>query len=112
MGIKLGVWVLACATLLLSGALPWPAGDCPRHWWAAAYLPDTRDCSVFYQCAHGVPVRFQCPAELHFNPHLCVCDYPMRAGCTSLHSLHHNSPYGPHYRDVVVTAHANYGFSQ
>lgn len=37
----------------------------------------------FYKCDWGVPMLFECPEELHFNPVHQVCDWPWQAGCDS-----------------------------
>uniref|UniRef100_A0A023FT16 Putative tick mucins 1 n=1 Tax=Amblyomma cajennense TaxID=34607 RepID=A0A023FT16_AMBCJ len=39
------------------------------------------NCSTFYLCAQGVPELIPCPAGLHFNSVLNVCDYPSEANC-------------------------------
>ncbi|CAH1111373.1 unnamed protein product [Psylliodes chrysocephalus] len=54
-----------------------PAVDGPDSVYGA--LPD---CTKFCQCSNGVPIVHKCPAELHFNPLLNVCDWPSNAGCT------------------------------
>ncbi|XP_049859408.1 chondroitin proteoglycan-2-like [Schistocerca gregaria] len=69
-----------------------PSGDCPAVGSCpqnedensiAKHLPHESDCTKFCKCDHGKPVTFDCPAGLHFNPTLEVCDYPYRAGCAS-----------------------------
>ncbi|XP_019869271.2 uncharacterized protein LOC109597929 [Aethina tumida] len=47
------------------------------------YIP-LPTCTKFCECSNGIPYEFDCPANLHFNPELNVCDYPERAGCTGL----------------------------
>ncbi|KAK0088124.1 hypothetical protein PV325_013120 [Microctonus aethiopoides] len=44
------------------------------------HLPH-KDCTKFCKCDFGVPVVFDCPPPLHFNPKLSVCDRPSAAGC-------------------------------
>ncbi|CAH1370504.1 unnamed protein product, partial [Tenebrio molitor] len=44
------------------------------------YVPH-KDCTKFWQCSNGTPYLFDCPANLHFNPKLNVCDWPDQAGC-------------------------------
>ncbi|KAM0737211.1 Peritrophin-1 [Formica fusca] len=46
-------------------------------------LSHSTNCSLFYKCDWGVPMLFECPEELHFNPVLQVCDWPWQAGCDS-----------------------------
>lgn len=41
------------------------------------------NCNLFVHCSYSVPFIKECPANLHFNEELMVCDYPYRAGCTS-----------------------------
>ena len=38
-------------------------------------LPDPKDCHMFYQCVHGEPIPFNCPANLFWNNRKKVCDY-------------------------------------
>ncbi|XP_030745439.1 uncharacterized protein LOC115874416 [Sitophilus oryzae] len=56
------------------------------------YVPDfcsnfiyahPQDCSKFYLCSPFGPVQMNCPAPLHFNPVLLVCDWPHNAQCAS-----------------------------
>ncbi|XP_049807768.1 mucin-19-like isoform X5 [Schistocerca nitens] len=69
-----------------------PIGDCPAVGSCPQYedensiakhLPHSSDCTKFCKCDHGTPVTFDCPAGLHFNPTLEVCDWPYRAGCAN-----------------------------
>ncbi|XP_077288695.1 uncharacterized protein LOC143913055 isoform X3 [Arctopsyche grandis] len=61
-----------------------PKGSCPAiDGVNATLLPHESDCSKFYYCVFGTPVEFDCPAGLHFNPTLSVCDWPNSAGCTT-----------------------------
>ncbi|XP_065160686.1 peritrophin-1-like [Atheta coriaria] len=48
---------------------------------ANVHLPYTDDCTKFCHCANDGNWMKNCPAELHFNPTLMVCDWPYRAGC-------------------------------
>ncbi|XP_049859404.1 mucin-19-like [Schistocerca gregaria] len=68
-----------------------PSGDCPAVGTCPQYedensiakhLPHATNCSQFCKCDHGKPVTFDCPAGLHFNPTLEVCDWPDQAGCS------------------------------
>lgn len=52
---------------------------CPNAW--SGLIPDPESCGRFYQCSNGYPYVFDCPANLHFNPVLLVCDWPENAGC-------------------------------
>ncbi|KAJ3630925.1 hypothetical protein MTP99_012088 [Tenebrio molitor] len=57
------------------------APTCPsRDGQDSVYFPDD-DCTKFWQCSNGTPYLFDCPANLHFNPKLNVCDWPDQAGC-------------------------------
>ncbi|XP_047996358.1 LOW QUALITY PROTEIN: mucin-2-like [Leguminivora glycinivorella] len=49
------------------------------HW----LLPVEGDCNGFYYCVWGELVLRACPATLHFNKDLQVCDWPANAGCNS-----------------------------
>ncbi|KAG8201752.1 hypothetical protein JTE90_012811 [Oedothorax gibbosus] len=44
-------------------------------------LPHPTDCTKFYVCDHGKAYLRQCPAKLHYNEDLRVCDYPYKAKC-------------------------------
>ncbi|XP_037509658.2 uncharacterized protein LOC119386423 [Rhipicephalus sanguineus] len=39
------------------------------------------DCNRFVHCSNSVPFIKKCPANLHFNERIMVCDWPYRAGC-------------------------------
>ncbi|XP_076269041.1 uncharacterized protein LOC143201702 isoform X2 [Rhynchophorus ferrugineus] len=54
-----------------------PAVDGPN----SVYIP-LADCTKFCQCSNGVAYQHNCPANLHFNPVLNVCDYPENANCS------------------------------
>ena len=41
-----------------------------------------KSCGRFFQCANGQKFDMPCPAGLHFNPKIEVCDWPSAAGCT------------------------------
>lgn len=45
------------------------------------HLPHEYDCTKFYKCDWGRAILFDCPAGLHFNRELQVCDWPYSAGC-------------------------------
>ncbi|XP_063238755.1 sushi, von Willebrand factor type A, EGF and pentraxin domain-containing protein 1-like [Bacillus rossius redtenbacheri] len=76
-----GALLVTAACLLGVGSALTPA--CPL-WNPANYtvhLPHQADCGLFYSCSWGRPVLMHCPAGLHFNPALQVCDWPWRAAC-------------------------------
>lgn len=55
---------------------------CPnRNRGEAVLLADPRNCSRFYICSNGVPIRQSCPAGLRFNSRLRVCDWPRNVHC-------------------------------
>ncbi|XP_013780785.1 chondroitin proteoglycan 2-like [Limulus polyphemus] len=41
-------------------------------------------CCSFYNCHKCFATLENCPKNLHFNPHLKVCDWPSRASCRSV----------------------------
>lgn len=45
-------------------------------------FPHLSDCRKFFSCTPWGPVLMHCPAGLHFNPQLLICDWPNRAECT------------------------------
>ncbi|XP_029167384.1 peritrophin-1-like [Nylanderia fulva] len=59
-----------------------PCTDLP-HLEHQVLLPHSTNCSLFYKCDWGVPMLFECPEDLHFNPVHQVCDWPWQAGCDS-----------------------------
>lgn len=59
-----------------------PNGECPEKDPAnPIYLPDTDDCTIYYECSNGEPVMNVCPPGQAFNPTLNVCDYPSHVQC-------------------------------
>lgn len=47
----------------------------------AVHIPHETECTLFYKCNWGNAVLQSCPAGLHFNQALQVCDWPWRADC-------------------------------
>ncbi|XP_015590269.1 peritrophin-1 [Cephus cinctus] len=60
---------------------PRPQPRCPAHHTRPIYLPHPYLCDHFYQCNWGNPLLQTCPAGLHFNPRLNVCDWPYNSKC-------------------------------
>ncbi|XP_071053327.1 uncharacterized protein [Onthophagus taurus] len=85
LNIKMKVTFLLCATFVLAFqyAKADPVGECPDDMnpEKVDFLVDDKDCTVFYKCDWGKPVKFDCPSDLHFNKELEVCDWPDKAGC-------------------------------
>jgi hypothetical protein len=74
--------LLACFGPPVSAAVL-PPGICPlsdplQH---TVMLPHPTDCSSFFKCSNGVPILTHCPAGLHFNEQINVCDWPQNANC-------------------------------
>lgn len=59
------------------------SGECPEDNSYYHSFPHPTDCTKFYVCDWGTPILKDCPAGLHFNPVLMVCDWPNVAGCGS-----------------------------
>jgi hypothetical protein len=74
--------LLACFGVLAS-VQGLPQGSCPQRdpLDYTVLLPHQTDCSKFYSCSNGVPIEMNCPAGLHFNDKLKVCDWPQNANC-------------------------------
>ncbi|XP_063611351.1 uncharacterized protein LOC134785035 [Penaeus indicus] len=53
---------------------------CPSY---SGLFPHPKACTKWVHCDHYIPYVKDCPAGLHFNPAIKVCDWPDRAGCTS-----------------------------
>ncbi|KAG8229163.1 hypothetical protein J437_LFUL009233 [Ladona fulva] len=68
---------------------PPPPGNCnkvkplcpPTNEGNATLLPNPDDCGSYCVCDWGNAIWMPCPAGLHFNPVLKVCDWPADAGC-------------------------------
>uniref|UniRef100_A0AAR5P6D9 Chitin-binding type-2 domain-containing protein n=2 Tax=Dendroctonus ponderosae TaxID=77166 RepID=A0AAR5P6D9_DENPD len=58
-------------------------------------FPHTSECGKFFSCTPWGPVLMHCPAGLHFNPQLHICDWPNRAGCMD---KQHSTQKCPIYR--------------
>jgi hypothetical protein len=60
-----------------------PPGSCPvpDPLEYTVLLPHPSDCTRFFSCSNGVPIEMECPAGLHFNDQLKVCDWPQDANC-------------------------------
>ncbi|XP_023242388.1 LOW QUALITY PROTEIN: uncharacterized protein LOC111640596 [Centruroides sculpturatus] len=54
-----------------------PEGNCPKH---NGLFPH-KNCNKFVHCSNWMPYVKDCPAGLHYNPKLKVCDWPDNAGC-------------------------------
>lgn len=52
--------------------------SCPA---AEGHFPDPDDCSVYYQCAHGVPTRNSCQSDLNWNMLTNQCDWQSNVDC-------------------------------
>uniref|UniRef100_A0AAG5DLT4 Chitin-binding type-2 domain-containing protein n=1 Tax=Anopheles atroparvus TaxID=41427 RepID=A0AAG5DLT4_ANOAO len=60
----------------------WPSNACcdPTVPSVPTILPHT-NCNMFYKCNNGKACEQNCPAGLHFNAQLSVCDWPSNACC-------------------------------
>jgi hypothetical protein len=60
-----------------------PPGSCPLTdpLEYTVLLPHPTDCSSFFSCSNGNPIELHCPAGLHFNDELKVCDWPQNTNC-------------------------------
>ncbi|XP_076367568.1 uncharacterized protein LOC143255581 isoform X2 [Tachypleus tridentatus] len=71
----------------------YPSKVCPpQNGKFPVFLPHTENCSLYYVCDHGIPKLMRCPAPLHFNRELNVCDYEWRAGCSTNDHLSSKKP--------------------
>lgn len=41
-------------------------------------------CNKYYVCANGKPVSLRCPANLLYNPHKEICDWPENVECSEI----------------------------
>jgi len=74
--------LLACFGTLVSAHVL-PPGSCPLTdpLYYTVLIKHPTDCSSFFSCSNGVPIELHCPAGLHFNDQLKVCDWPQNAKC-------------------------------
>ncbi len=75
--------MVAAAVIVWKASAAEPEQKCPEvdpldH---TVLLPNPADCSTFYSCSNGVPIRMNCPDGLEFNAELDVCDWPLYADC-------------------------------
>uniref|UniRef100_A0A182WC58 Chitin-binding type-2 domain-containing protein n=1 Tax=Anopheles minimus TaxID=112268 RepID=A0A182WC58_9DIPT len=57
--------------------------NCPtKNGYYPVFFRHQTDCSKYYQCDNGVAFEIVCPAGLHFNTAINVCDYPRNVDCT------------------------------
>merc|ERR1719158_1271134 len=60
-----------------------PPVECPESTDGfSVFIPHPFDCSKYYHCKGDVPILQECPANLHFDTSINVCNYPEVAGCT------------------------------
>ncbi|XP_067003845.1 peritrophin-1 [Anabrus simplex] len=55
-----------------------PVKKCEKH---GELMADDTDCSCFWECSFGVPIRLYCQEGLEYNPEKEYCDYPQAGGC-------------------------------
>ncbi|GFU97805.1 chitin-binding type-2 domain-containing protein [Trichonephila clavipes] len=55
--------------------------ECPKASCRCIY-PSKIDCTVYYQCVQGKPVRYRCSQGLLFNTDTLTCDYDFNVDCT------------------------------
>ncbi|XP_037794830.1 uncharacterized protein LOC119590128 isoform X1 [Penaeus monodon] len=75
-GVSRGSPVVVTAPPEVAALCPYTPGEYPL------LLPNPVDCGSFYMCSwYGTAFLQYCPAGLHFNVKLQVCDYPGHADC-------------------------------
>ncbi len=62
--------------LVAVAAIAWNDAPGPGERTDTLLLPDPEDCSYFFSCSNGVPIRLKCPDGLYFNDLYDVCDWP------------------------------------
>lgn len=73
---KLGLIVLVFVVAAYSSCVE----ECPTNE-EGALLPNTCDCTSFYQCVGGQPILHHCPEGLEWNVAAKLCDWPEIANC-------------------------------
>jgi len=98
-GIPIMIGILAVTGLLIPSAFAFPFEDecpldgvqvpeCPTRTkddpfgdLSIRFFPHPHDCHWFFYCSDGNAYCRKCPAGLHWNVDLDVCDWPHDAGC-------------------------------
>ena len=82
----MAVIIIASLSFMLKsfGCPEGPIPECPfpNHGYTV-FFPHFCDCHWFFHCSDGVAYCRQCPAGLHWNTVLDVCDFPDNANCPS-----------------------------
>ncbi len=68
--------LLLALPLVAAAAIVWNVAAIPGERTDTVLLPDPEDCSYFFSCSYGVPIRLKCPDGLYFNDLYDVCDWP------------------------------------
>ncbi|MFF9015751.1 carbohydrate-binding module family 14 protein [Streptomyces sp. NPDC014870] len=73
---------LVLAAVAFGAPVPAQAADfkCPTP---SGLFPNPENPRGFYHCSNGYAYAKECPANLHFNPTLLVCDWPEHAGAVT-----------------------------
>lgn len=79
-------------------------------------LPHETECTYFYKCHMGTPIKMICPlmidgdpvTRLHYNRRLQVCDWPWQAGCESCPRQNRDGTYPPNSRISDPNNNCNY----
>ncbi|KAK8388473.1 hypothetical protein O3P69_020455 [Scylla paramamosain] len=72
-----GVPAYFTASPMISSRCPMPPGPYPH------YMANPADCGSFYMCSWNIAFLMDCPAGLHFNTELQVCDFPINTHCAA-----------------------------
>jgi len=57
-------------------------GTCPIHDTNdTVFLPDNKNCSVYYVCSNGRPIALACPENMEFSPSQHVCVFAIDSDC-------------------------------
>jgi len=58
-------------------------GECPEkeELGIPTYLPDSNNCTIYYECSNGHAIPNVCPGELLWNTDLNTCDFPNNVDC-------------------------------
>jgi hypothetical protein len=63
--------------------VPSAVPDCPTQTGGeSVFLPNTEDCSTFYECSNGEAVLQECPENLYYCSELKTCAYEWDQKCS------------------------------
>ncbi|CAG9817675.1 unnamed protein product [Phaedon cochleariae] len=80
--MKIQLVLLVCIVAFVAAQAPGvPDSRCPAVDSAQpTFLPDTKECAVFYECSGGLAFQFKCPPGTNWDNTQTVCDRNVNCG--------------------------------